>query len=145
MSEIDRPTALIVDDDPSVRSLLVDLIGVCRPEVVVVGTACNGAEAVERARDLQPDIVFIDVRMPVMDGIQASRRIVDEGGRAEIIMFSSYDWSELRKEGFAAGARRFLKKPFEIELLGRAIDEAVAAVRARNHRALQRRTGAGGG
>lgn len=144
VSTTQRPTVLIVDDDPAIRSLLAELVDVVRPEVTVVGTACNGEEAVESARELQPDIIIMDVRMPVMDGIQASRAINDEGGRAEIILFTSYEWSELRSQGLAAGAHHFLKKPFQIDALERALDHAVAAVRSRKGNAEREATEAGG-
>jgi DNA-binding NarL/FixJ family response regulator len=100
---------LIADDQTLVRSgfrLVLD----GREAIEVVGEAPNGAEAVAAARRLRPDIVLMDVRMPVMDGIEATRRVVAECPSSRVIVLTTFDLDEYVYAAIAAGASGFLLK-----------------------------------
>ncbi|BCJ49960.1 DNA-binding response regulator [Actinoplanes sp. NBRC 14428] len=102
-------TVLIVDDQPLQRfgfRMLLD----SHPDTEVVGEAQNGAEAVRQATELHPDVVLMDVRMPGMDGIEATRRIVADGGRSHILMLTTFDLDEYVHAALRAGASGFLLK-----------------------------------
>jgi DNA-binding NarL/FixJ family response regulator len=100
---------LLADDRALVRGgfrMILD----AQENVEVVGEAEDGREAVEQARDLQPDVVLMDVRMPVLDGIQATRRIVDQQLRARVLMLTTFDQDEIVYDAMKAGASGFLLK-----------------------------------
>jgi DNA-binding NarL/FixJ family response regulator len=115
-------TALIVDDQALQRmgfSMLLE----AQPDMTVVGEAANGAEAVRKAAELRPDVVLMDVRMPGMDGIEATRRIIASGGRSRILVLTTFDLDEYAYDALRAGASGFLLKDAQP-------DELVAGVRA---------------
>jgi DNA-binding NarL/FixJ family response regulator len=99
---------VIADDQELVRSgleMMIEARG-CR----VLGTAANGREAVQLARDLGPDVVLMDIRMPVMDGIAATRRIVAENLPARVLVLTTYDVDTMVYEALTAGAAGFQLK-----------------------------------
>ncbi|KQW03600.1 response regulator transcription factor [Streptomyces sp. Root369] len=115
-------TVLIVDDQPLQRygfHLLLDSV----PETDVVGEAAHGAEAVRKTAELRPDVVLMDVRMPGMDGIEATRRIVAAGGRSRILVLTTFDLDEYVHAAIRAGASGFLLKDARPE-------ELLAGIRA---------------
>ena len=115
-------TVLIVDDQPLQRygfRVLLDSI----PETDVVGEAANGAEAVRRTAELRPDVVLMDVRMPGMDGIEATRRITAAGGRSRVLVLTTFDLDEYVHAALRAGASGFLLKDARPE-------ELLAGIRA---------------
>jgi DNA-binding NarL/FixJ family response regulator len=92
------------------------------PEIEVVGTANDGREAVIRARDLRPDVVLMDVRMPVFDGVTATREIVSWGdGRPRVLILTTFDLDEVVDDAIDAGADGFLLKRATPEQLVEAI------------------------
>ncbi|MGW4464983.1 response regulator transcription factor [Micromonospora sp. NPDC004704] len=102
---------LLVDDEQLVRSgfrLLLDI----EDDITVVGEATTGAQAVERARATGPDVVLMDIRMPKMDGIQATRAITaaNELRNVRILILTTYDTDAYVFEGLQAGASGFLLK-----------------------------------
>ncbi len=100
---------LIVDDQALVRSgFRMILEG--REEIEVAGEAENGARAVELAQELEPEIVLMDVRMPVMDGVEATRRLLESCSAARVIILTTYDLDEYVFEALRAGASGFLLK-----------------------------------
>jgi len=104
---------LVVDDSSFFRRRLTEIIA-ADPEMVVAGTANNGREAVEKALELRPDVITMDVEMPVMDGIQAVREIL-KTQRIPILMFSSltHNGAKATLDALEAGATDFLPKKFE--------------------------------
>jgi DNA-binding NarL/FixJ family response regulator len=130
-------TVLVVDDQPLQRlgfRMLLD----SNADTEVVGEAGNGADAVRRATELHPDVVLMDVRMPGTDGIAATRRIVESGGRSRILMLTTFDLDEYVHAALRAGASGFLLKDAHPEELLAGI-RAVAAGDAIIAPALTRR------
>jgi len=102
---------LLVDDEGLVRSgfkLLLDV----EDDITVVGEAANGAEAVERTRAMRPDVVLMDIRMPKLDGIQATNQITKTRGleRVRILILTTYDADAYVFDALQAGASGFLLK-----------------------------------
>jgi CheY-like chemotaxis protein len=117
-------SVLIVDDDPFIRKLvsttLEDVAGFRLHE------AANGIEAVERATEVHPELVFLDIDMPRMDGIEACRQIraLDNGAaKATIVMLTAAGAQENETRARTAGADLFLTKPFSPLRLLRLVDE----------------------
>jgi DNA-binding NarL/FixJ family response regulator len=102
-------TVLIVDDQPLQR-LGFRMLLEGTPGMSTVGEASNGAEAVRMAAELRPDVVLMDVRMPGMDGIEATRRITGSGGRTRVLILTTFDVDEYVYAGLRAGASGFLLK-----------------------------------
>ncbi|GAA5707709.1 DNA-binding response regulator [Streptomyces avermitilis] len=130
-------TVLIVDDQPLQRfgfRMLLETV----PDTDVVGEAAHGAEAVRQAAELRPDVVLMDVRMPGMDGIEATRRIVATGGRSHVLVLTTFDLDEYAHAALRAGASGFLLKDARPEELLAGI-RAVAAGDAVIAPALTRR------
>jgi DNA-binding NarL/FixJ family response regulator len=111
-------TVLIVDDQPLQRfgfRMLLESV----PDTQVAGEASTGSEAVRQAAELRPDVVLMDVRMPGMDGIEATRRIVANGGRSRVLVLTTFDLDEYAHAALRAGASGFLLKDARPEeLLG---------------------------
>ncbi len=104
-------TVLICDDAIFMRSMIADILKQAGFEVV--GEAETGAQAVERYRELKPDLVTMDIVMPDMGGIDAVRNIVSEDPEARILMCSAMGQQALVIEAIQAGARDFVVKPFQ--------------------------------
>ncbi|MGO4589316.1 response regulator [Paenarthrobacter sp. 2TAF44] len=100
---------LLVDDQPLLR-MGFRLILEGEDNFHVVGEASDGNEAVRQVEELQPDVVLMDVRMPTMDGIEATRRISDSGSEARVIILTTFDLDEYAFSGLQAGASAFLLK-----------------------------------
>lgn len=113
---------LVVDDQTLVRAGLSQLLR-RTDDIEVVGEAGDGREAVSIARDLKPDVVLMDIRMPDMDGIEATRRIVEDPGLTgtRVVMLTTFDADELVFESLRVGAAGFLLKDVEPDELRRAV------------------------
>jgi len=110
-------TVLIVDDQPLQR-LGFRMLLESNPDTEVIGEARNGIEAVRQTTELRPDVVLMDVRMPGLDGIEATRRIVADGGRSHILMLTTFDLDEYVHAALRAGASGcLLKDAYPEELL----------------------------
>ncbi|MEY9927915.1 DNA-binding NarL/FixJ family response regulator [Catenulispora sp. GP43] len=99
---------VVADDQELVRSGFAMILD-AQPDIEVVGEAGDGAEAVALARALRPDVVLLDVRMPVMDGIEAARQVTAEGD-SRILMLTTFDVDEYVYDALYAGASGFLLK-----------------------------------
>ena len=109
MTENQPITVLLVDDQPLLR-MGFRLILEGEDDLHIVGEASDGAEAVRQVRELNPDVVLMDVRMPVLDGIEATRAITATGSCARIIILTTFDVDEYAFAGLQAGASAFLLK-----------------------------------
>jgi len=111
---------MIVDDHPVVREGLVAMLE-RQDGMTVVGEAADGAAAVQKANDSNPDVILMDLRMPVMDGVEAMRKIGESMPAVRFIVLTTYDNDEYIFKGIEAGARAYLLKDSPREELFRAI------------------------
>ncbi|WP_433892146.1 response regulator [Streptomyces sp. CA-111067] len=103
-------TTVLIVDDQALQRLGFSMLMEQHPDLTVVGEATHGAEAVRKAAELRPDVVLMDVRMPGMDGIEATRRIVRSGGRSRVLVLTTFDLDEYAYAALRAGASGFLLK-----------------------------------
>ncbi len=113
-------SVLLVEDQSLIRSGLRVLLE-REPELKIVGEAADGEEAVLKARELQPDIILMDLKLPRMDGIEATRTIKNEFPTIEVIVLSVYEDDEYVFQAIQAGATGYILKDITPENLGRAI------------------------
>jgi len=111
---------LVADDQALVRSGF-RLILEAREDIEVVGEAENGAEAIELALRLDPDVILMDVRMPGMDGVEATRRLTQAGSRARVVILTTFDLDEYVHDAIRAGASGFLLKDVQPAQLVEAV------------------------
>jgi two-component system chemotaxis response regulator CheY len=116
---------LIVEDAPYIREVFRYALELHKH--VVAGEATNGVEAIDKYRALKPDVVLMDLLMPVMDGISAIRKIIELDPRAKIVVVSAIAKGSIKNEAMEAGAIDFVSKPFEIKRLIEAVRDASAA------------------
>jgi DNA-binding NarL/FixJ family response regulator len=129
---------VVVDDQQVVRAGFGALLAT-QPDLEVVGTAHDGAEAVRLCSEEPPDVVLMDVRMPVMDGIEATRRICQSApGAPRVLMLTTFDLDEYVYDALSAGASGFLLKDVTAERLFDAV-RVVAAGEALLDPAVTRR------
>ncbi|MDC7227571.1 MAG: response regulator transcription factor [Spirochaetales bacterium] len=113
---------LIVDDQTLIRDGLSSLLSI-RPEIDVVGTAGNGRDAVIESAELEPDVILMDIRMPVMDGITALKKIKDRNPGVRVIMLTTFDDEEYVVKSLKAGAEGYLLKDIPTDDLVRALQQ----------------------
>jgi DNA-binding LytR/AlgR family response regulator len=121
-SALKPPTAVIADDEPLLRDSLARSLGAAWPELQILGQARNGREALELFETLQPEIVFLDVHMPGLNGIEAARQLAR---RAQIVFVTAYE--EYAVQAFEQGALDYLVKPVDEARL----EDTVARLKAR--------------
>ena len=136
MTPVSRTTVLSADDHPLIRSGLEAVIS-SEPDLQMVAEAANGEEAIELYRKHRPDVVLMDLRMPIMDGLTATKAILAEFPDAKIVALTTYEGDEDIHRALTAGARGYLLKDMmRSELLNvirtvrggqRSIPPAVAA------------------
>jgi DNA-binding NarL/FixJ family response regulator len=119
---------LIVDDVTQVRQDLHTVLTLAggsyeENQIEIVGEAANGLEAIRQADALQPDVVLMDLEMPVLDGYQAARQIKSLCQTCRVIALSIHDYQSARQEAFQAGMDGFIVKGAPVETLVRAIFE----------------------
>jgi DNA-binding NarL/FixJ family response regulator len=103
-------TRILLVDDQELLRMGFRMVLEAQDGLEVVGEAGDGAEAVALTRQLEPDVVLMDVRMPRMDGVQATRAIVDAGSRSHVIILTTFDLDEYAHAALRAGASGFLLK-----------------------------------
>jgi len=119
-----RTSVLLVDDEPRLRAQLRAVLD--DYEVVVVGEAGTGREGVELALRLRPQVVLMDLRMPELDGIAATRLLLASQPSVAVLILSAYDDPALMREARQAGARAYLVKGCRADELVEAITSAAA-------------------
>jgi DNA-binding NarL/FixJ family response regulator len=111
---------LVVDDQSLIREGLVIILDT-QPDIRVVGQAGNGREAVKQVAQHKPDVVLMDIRMPLMDGIKATRQIKETHPHVQVIILTTYDEDELVFDGIRAGASGYLLKDITRRRLADAV------------------------
>ncbi|MFF2075662.1 response regulator [Kitasatospora sp. NPDC058162] len=104
------PIRVVVADDQELVRAGFGMILDAQPDIEVVAEACDGAEAVEAVRAHNPDVLLLDVRMPVMDGLEAARRVCEEFPATKVIMLTTFDIDDYVFDALYAGASGFLLK-----------------------------------
>ena len=114
---------LIVDDAAFMRMMVKDIL--VKNGFIVVGEAQDGMEAVEKYKELSPDLVTMDITMPEMDGITALKQIKEINPGAKVIMCSAMGQQAMVIDAIQAGAKDFIVKPFQAERVIEAIQKAL--------------------
>ena len=115
---------LVVDDAAFMRKMVTDALTKGGHEVI--GEACNGIEAVERFRELRPEVTTLDITMPEKDGIAALKEIIELDPSARVIMCSALGQESKVLESIKLGARDFVVKPFQPDRVLDAVSKALA-------------------
>lgn len=116
---------LVVDDEPLARRRVVRLLR-ADPDINIVGTFGSATEAADRARELSPQLMLLDIRMPELDGFELVARLADQGLNPYVIFVTAY--SDRSMEAFGVGAIDYLLKPFDDERFGRAVSRAKSLI-----------------
>jgi DNA-binding NarL/FixJ family response regulator len=116
-------TSILIVDDQPLQRMGFRMVLESEPGVCIAGEATNGIEAVRRTAELSPDVVLMDIRMPGMDGIEATRQITASGGRSRVLVLTTFDLDEYVYAALQAGASGFLLKDARP-------DELLAGIRA---------------
>jgi len=118
---------LVVDDQSLIREGIASLLGI-QPGIEVVGTAGNGREAVDLALDTAPDVILMDVRMPVLDGVDATVLVLRQQPDCRVLMLTTFDDEHYVLQALRAGASGYLLKDLPAEELAQAVRLARAGV-----------------
>jgi len=118
-----RIKVLLVDDHAIMRDGIRSLLGV-HDDIEIIGEASEGKEAVNKARDLEPDVVVMDIAMPGMDGLEATRRIIKRNPRMKVLVLTQHDNKEYILSAMKAGASGYVPK----RALGSELASAIHAV-----------------
>jgi DNA-binding NarL/FixJ family response regulator len=121
---------LIVDDMAQVRQGLHTILQLS-DNFEVVGEACNGLEAIRAAEQLKPEVILMDLEMPVLGGLEATRRIKEQQPEIRVVMLTIHGSDEVREQAMKAGSDAFVEKEAPTETLIEAIRE-VSAISYRN-------------
>lgn len=105
-----RIRVLVADDHPVFLEGMCTILSLRDPEVEVVGTARDGAEALQQTRERDPDVVLLDIKMPRMSGVEAAKKMVAEKPERNIIMLTTFDDRELIMQALRAGAKGYILK-----------------------------------
>jgi DNA-binding NarL/FixJ family response regulator len=128
-----RVRVLVVDDHQMLQEALVGMLELSGFEVV--GAVADGADATSMAAELTPDVVLMDLSLPVVNGLDATRLLREVAPGTAIVMFSAFDSPELKRQAFAAGAVAYLSKGCSNERLRATLEAAVTVASGNFHRA----------
>ncbi len=117
-----KNTILIVDDQKGVRRLLEELF---KKESFNVHLASDGQEAIVKARELTPDIILMDMKMPNMNGLEAAQAILTNDKEQSIIMMTAYGEMDIVNQALDIGVKKCITKPFDIMILREMVKEMV--------------------
>jgi DNA-binding NarL/FixJ family response regulator len=124
-------SSVLLADDQELMRMAFRMVIESQSDLAVAGEAASGAQAVAAVRELRPEVVLMDVRMPEMDGVEATRRIVESGAKSRIIILTTFDLDEYVYAALRAGASGFLLKdtpPAELLSAIRAVAAGDAVV-----------------
>jgi DNA-binding NarL/FixJ family response regulator len=114
---------LVVDDQQLMRDGLISLLSI-QPGIEVIGGAANGQEAIEQALALRPNVILMDVRMPVLDGVAATAQVRQQVPECQVLMLTTFDDDEYVIDALRAGASGYLLKDLPIQRLAQAVQAA---------------------
>lgn len=121
--------AIIADDESLMRSGLRLLLGAA-DDIDIIAEAANGAEAIELARELSPDLILMDIRMPVMDGLEATRTLMAQASHPEVLILTAFGTDEFVLQALRAGAAGYILKDTPPDELIHAVRAAANGTRA---------------
>lgn len=113
-------TVLIIDDAAFMRVTIKNMLS--KNGYEVVGEAENGQVGITKYQELKPDIVTLDITMPVMDGLTALKKIMEADPKANIVMLSAMGQQDMVKEAIISGAKGFIVKPFKEDVVLKALE-----------------------
>lgn len=116
------PAILVVDDQPGIRRLLAEVLS---EQGYAVEEAANGYDGLQKAKELKPAIILMDMKMPGMDGIETLRELRRAGHTTKVIMMTAYGELEMINEAKELGAIAYITKPFDIVSLCQMIEKIV--------------------
>ena len=117
---------MIIDDEEALRSLLKQTINWEAKGLSVVGEAASGSEAINIIDDLKPDIVFVDIRMPFMDGIEFSKLAIERYSKLKVLILTAFDDFQYAKECIGIGITEYLLKPIVQTDIDEVLDRVIA-------------------
>ena len=120
---------LFVDDEPNIRLFYTGVLADAGHDVREAASSRETMLAIQRER---PDLVILDLVLPAMDGIEALRRIREQGWGVRVVVFTAYGTADRAREALALGAREFIGKPFDLERLVQVVSEQVGRAAPRN-------------
>jgi two-component system, response regulator, stage 0 sporulation protein F len=115
-------TVLVIDDQPGIRRLMAEVL---QEDGYNVAIAANGYEALQKVKEITPQLILMDMKMPGMDGLETFRELKKLGKAERVIMMTAYGELELVKEAMSLGAYKYITKPFDINLIKTMVIEAL--------------------